>query len=77
MKYTVMYIATRGLRSKNIRLHIVILQEANNIDIMQDHFGLNAGWILGDRRGRGASRVAKARDGRVVVPRQNALGMLF
>jgi len=35
MKYTVMYIATGWLRAKNLRRHIIILLEQNDIDMMQ------------------------------------------
>ncbi len=41
MKYTVIYIATRCLRGKNPRFHIIILYKSNNIDIMQHLFALN------------------------------------
>jgi hypothetical protein len=47
MKYTVMYIAIRWLRSECVRFHITILYEPNNIDMMQ-HLRLilnHPGWI--------------------------------
>jgi len=35
MKFTVMYIANRWLRTKNLIHHIIILQGPNDIDMMQ------------------------------------------